>query len=615
MIFGYGDGGGGPTREMLENIREMKAFPATPRMRQTHVRDFFRRLEEESGDRLPTWNGELYFELHRGTYTTQSRNKRANRKSEFLLHDAEFLATLAARLDAAYQYPAAALHKAWETVCLNQFHDIIPGSSVGPVYDESQQQYAEIRRAGGEVRDAALAAIAGQVGGDLVVANPSSFGRADLAFWPGHLAAGQRLQRADGQPVAAQSTTDGTWLAPGEMAPFSVIPLVLVGTADTEAVILRPKAPQGESGFADKERDPSPLAQGDTTLAATPTLLENDAVRVELNAAGDITRVYDKITRREVLAPGALANQFQAFEDRPMDFDAWDVDIFYDDRMWTADPATSVQVVEAGPLRATLEVRRQLMHSRIVQRISLSATGPRLDFDTTVDWRERHILLKVAFPVDVFSPQATYEIQWGNVQRPTHRNTSWDWARFETCAQKWVDLSEGDYGVSLLNDCKYGHDVRDNVMRISLLRSPTMPDPLADQGEHRFVYSLLPHAGAWGTVTIAAAYALNDPLIVAERRGNNAASISNPQSLVSVDRPNVVVETIKQAEDGRGIIVRLYESQRQRGPLTLTTGFDLAEAWRTNLLEENQTALTPGKRSVAMHIKPYEIVTLRLVPA
>jgi alpha-mannosidase len=299
------------------------------------------------------------------------------------------------------------------------------------------------------------------------------------------------------------------------------------------------------------------------------------------------------------------------------------VDIFYDDRMWTGDPAASVQVVEAGPLRATLEVRRQILHSSIVQRISLSANSPRLDFDTAVDWRERHILLKVAFPVDVFSPQATYEIQWGNVQRPTHRNTSWDWARFETCAQKWVDLSEGDYGVSLLNDCKYGHDIRDNVLRISLLRSPTMPDPLADQGEHHFVYSLLPHAGAWGTATIAAAYSLNDPLLVAEGRGSeekkrqagNASPTSNLPSLVSVDRPNVVVETIKQAEDGRGIIVRLYESQRQRGPLALATGFDLAEAWRTNLLEENQTALDSGQRSVDLYVKPYEIVTLRLVPA
>jgi len=282
--------------------------------------------------------------------------------------------------------------------------------------------------------------------------------------------------------------------------------------------------------------------------------------------------------------------------------------------MWTADPAASVQVVESGPLRATLEVRRRILHSEYVQRISLSCDSPRLDFDTSIDWRERHMLLKVAFPVDILSPVATYEIQWGNVERPTHRNTSWDWARFETCAQKWVDLSEGDYGISLLNDCKYGHDIHSNVIRLSLLRSPTMPDPEADQGEHRFVYSLLPHAGRWDEVTIAAAYALNDPLIVTARQENKQPPTSNFSFLISTDRPNVVIETIKQAEDGKGIIARFYESQRQRCEVTLTTGFALDGVWRTSLLEENQVALAPDGNQVTLAIKPYEIVTLRLVP-
>jgi alpha-mannosidase len=226
------------------------------------------------------------------------------------------------------------------------------------------------------------------------------------------------------------------------------------------------------------------------------------------------------------------------------------------------------------------------------------------------------VLLKVAFPVDVLTPKATYEIQWGNVERPTHRNTSWDWARFETCAQKWVDLSEGDYGVSVLNDCKYGHDVRDNVMRISLLRSPTDPDPEADQGQHRFAYSMLPHAGRWGETTIAAGYALNDPLIVAQGAEERVTSpLAGLGSLITADRTNIVIETIKRAEDGNGIIVRLYESQRQRGPVTLITSFELARVWQTNLLEENQVALEPKSKSVALAVRPYEIVTLRLVPA
>ncbi len=583
--IGYGDGGGGPTREMLENVREMAAFPAMPRVRQGPAGEFFRDLEKKSGERLPTWNGELYLEYHRGTYTTQARNKRGNRQSEFLLHDAEFLAAWAALLDADYAYPADALRKAWELVCLNQFHDIIPGSSIGPVYAESLAQYAEVRETAVAVRDAALSIIARKLGGNLLIVNPTSFARNDLAFWPGQLAAGQRVQREDGTSVPTQPTADGTWIAAGELPPFSVTPLSVV------------------------ESNTPPF---DTNLAVTPTLLENDYLRVELNDDGDIVRIYDKANQREVLPAGAVANQFQAFEDRPLTFDAWDVDIFYDDKIWTADPAASVRVTESGPLRAMLEIQRRVLHSEIVQRVSLTHNRPRLDFDTTVDWQERCTLLKVAFPVEVLAPVATYEIQWGNVQRPTHHNTSWDWARFETCAQKWVDLSEGGYGVSLLNDCKYGHDVRDNVMRISLLRGTTLPDPQADFGQHRFIYSLLPHAGSWDETTIAAAYALNDPLIVAEGQRSGGAE-NKPQSVfISVDRPNVVIETVKQAEDGDGIIVRLYESQRRRGPVTLNVGFELAAAWRTNLLEENQAALNPSGNSVTLSLRPYEIVTLRL---
>ncbi len=590
MAFGYGDGGGGPTREMLENMQLMEEFPAMPRVKPARVADFFRRIEAEAGERLPVWNGELYFEMHRGTYTTQSRNKRANRKSEFLLHDAEFLAALASRVDPGYAYPAQALHRAWELVCLNQFHDIIPGSSVGEVYAESLRQYAEVQEAAETVRrealDALVAALsqpaAGQALESVWLVNPTGFARQDLAFWPGALPPGAALQRLDGAPVPSQPAEEGVWLAPGPVAPYSLTPLrVLAGES---------QPPQA-------------------TLSAASGRLENDFLRVELNEEGDITRIYDKANRREVLPAGALANQFQAFEDRPVNWDAWDIDIFYDDRMWKSEPAHSVRVVEAGPLRATLEVRRRILHSDYVQRISLAYNSPRLDFDTVIQWQEKHILLKTAFPVEVFSPLATYEIQWGNVQRPTHRNTSWDWARFETCAQKWVDLSEGGYGVSLLNDCKYGHDIYGQVMRLSLLRSPTEPDPQADQGEQRFSYSLLPHAGSWDAATVAAAYALNDPWMV---RPSAGAPRGVGLSFLAVDQPNVVIETVKKAEDGKGWIVRLYESQRRRGSVSLTAAFPLKGAWRTNLLEEEQSALKVVGNQVQFPIKPYEIVTLRL---
>ena len=424
--------------------------------------------------------------------------------------------------------------------------------------------------------------------GDLLVINPTSFDRSDIAFWPGKLPQAKRLQAAHGDVLPTQTTEDGTWIAVGSQKPFSASSLSM------------------SAGDA-----PIP----ETSIVVTPTLLENRYLRVELDQAGDITRIYDKTCRREVLPADAVADQFQAFEDRPLKYDAWDIDVFFEDKMWTSDPATSVEVVEAGPLRATLKISRRILRSDYVQRVSLSYNSARLDIETSIDWQERHVLLKSAFPVDILSPVATYEIQWGNVQRPTHRNTSWDWARFETCAQKWVDLSEGDYGVSLLNDCKYGHDIKDNVIRISLLRSPSDPDPEADRGEHRFAYSLLPHTGSWGDLTVAEAYCLNDPLIVAEGKTSTEPRAPGLQPLISVDLPNIVVETVKRAEDGNGIVVRLYESQRRRGVLTLSAGFELAEAWHTNLLEENEAALEPSGNSVELPVRPYEIVTLRLVPA
>jgi alpha-mannosidase len=427
--------------------------------------------------------------------------------------------------------------------------------------------------------------LAGHVGGDLIVVNPTSFHRSDLAFWQGELPPDKFLSLPDGTPVPVQPAPGGVWIDAGELPPFSATPL----------------------SFGDG-RSPRP----ETGLTVSRSHLENRYLRVEFDGAGDIVRIYDKVNRRELLPPGAVANQFQAFEDRPLNFDAWDIDIFFEDKMWTPEPATEIEVVESGPLRATVLVRRRILGSEYTQRISLSYNSPRLDFDTVIDWRERHVLLKVAFPVDVLSPVATYDIQWGNIERPTHRNTSWDWARFEVPAQKWVDLSEGDYGVSLLNDCKYGHDVHDNVLRLTLLRSPTMPDPEADLGEHRFSYSLFPHAGRWDHRTVGEAYALNDPLIVI--RGKGEKPPSGAISWFRVSSPGVVIETVKQAEDGNGIIVRLYEYRRSRGMVSLSTGFELEDAWRTNLLEEDAERLDHSSKEVRFPVKPYEIVTLRLLP-
>ncbi len=597
ISYGHGDGGGGPDRAHLENLAEMKCFPSIPQVRSGKVGDFFRDLEESAGDRLPVWNGELYLECHRGTYTSQARNKRANRKSEFALHDAEFLAGLAASLDPSYNYPAENLRRAWELVCLNQFHDILPGSSINAVYAESQQQYAEVARRASEARESALACLAETTGGDLLVVNPTSFPRSDLAFWPGTLPEGKQL-RLNGKTVITQPAENGTWLGLGTLEPYSLNALEIVDLH-----------PAGENDRGETRTTPAVEPVGDPT--ATPGTLENECLRVEFNYAGDIISIYDKTNHREVLPEGQIANHIKAYEDRPIRWDAWDIDPTYDDKEWAPEPAESIRVLESGDLRASIEIKRRILNSRYTQVISLQRGSARLDFDTVIDWRERHILLKVAFPVDVLSPTATYEIQWGNVTRPTHHNTSWDWARFESAAQKWVDLSEGDYGASLLNDCKYGHDIQGNVIRLSLLRAPTHPDPEADQGEQRFTYSLLPHGGGWGKETIAQAYALNDPLIVYMPEKHAAVRESlGPQ--FQLDRDNLVIETVKPAEDRHGWIVRLYETQRCRGEGRLRVGGKVSCAWRANLIEENQSELVVEDNEVVFNYRPYQIITLRV---
>jgi alpha-mannosidase len=583
MAYGYGDGGGGPTREMLENIEVMKNFPALPQVKQSSVKQFFESIEPLTESKMmPVWNGELYLEYHRGTYTTQARNKRANRKSEFLLHDAEFIAALAS-LHANYKYPAMQFNDAWRIICLNQFHDIIPGSSIGPVYEESQQQYAELTTSVTKLLDEALQALAQKLDGDILLINPTSFTQQGLVFIPGD-SLWQRFT-CDGKLVPTQQADSGQWVDAGQLAPYSVISL---------------------SGMRQ-------LAVADAGASSSTPELENDYLKVEFNIDGDITRIFDKQANREVLPLNTITNQFQVFEDRPKSWDAWDVDIFYDDKMWLAEPASSIKVVEYGELRQTIEVKRKIQNSELTQRISLSRNSPRLDFDTHINWQERHTMLKVAFPVDVLSPQAAYEIQWGNVTRPTHRNTSWDWARFETCAQKWVDLSEGDYGVSLLNDCKYGHDIHDNVMRITLLRSPTMPDPMADFGEHKFKYSLYPHVGGWNEETQREAYLLNDPIVVYRSKvEGQRLQVTHLPSFVTCNSANVIIETVKRAEDGYGFIVRLYESQRKRGQVQVKMGDAVDSAWVTNLLEENESALSVENDSILLNLKPFQIMTLRV---
>lgn len=591
-IYGYGDGGGGPTRQMLETAERMKDFPGLPQVKLTTNEAFFEDLEKQvAGKRnLPRWVGELYLEYHRGTYTSQARNKRWNRRSEIGLQTAEQVSSLAMLL-ARSPYPQNEINKSWELILLNQFHDIIPGSSIHQVYEDSARDYEVILEHAREATQIGLDAVAAQVregAGDVVVYNPLSWSRSDVAEVPRYL-------NLPGQHVIDMDGEEKTLIHLGSLPPL---------------------------GYDTLQAEGLPLmgdAHGDSGLIVTPDTLENQFFRLTLDKNREISSLIDKRTGREVIDPSSYCkgNAFLTFEDKPMNFDAWDIDIYYQDKMTPVQDMTNQQVLETGPVRATVEITRTFGRgSTITQRISLYRDLPRIDFVTDVDWRERQMLLKAAFPVSVRSPRATYDIQFGNVERPTHWNTSWDWARFEVCGHKWADLSEGDYGVSLLSDSKYGWDIRDNVMRLTLLKGAISPDPEADLGRHRFTYSLYPHTGDWRAAqTVQRAYELNVPVQAAKvtGRGNLPASLS----LVSVDAPNLIIETVKKAEDDDSLIVRLFETYGQRGAAALTFSQPIRSAVEVNLLEreteETKAAtVTCSGQSAAFSYTPYEIKTLKV---
>ncbi len=569
VTFGYGDGGGGVNREMLELQRRMeKGIPGLPRTRITTIRDALERIRKNTeGKKLPKWFGELYLEYHRGTYTSMGKSKRNNRKSEFLLQSVE-AAMLADHLTASGPYRKDALETGWKTVLLNQFHDILPGSSIKEVYDKSEAQYAALQAEHTGYLTAALENLAGSTAASGVfVYNPTGICRSGIV-------------ELEGRSYFAKDVPAWGW---------KVLPL-----ADAEEA---------------------------TTLQASPTHLENDFFSLNLDEKGHFTSIYDKKNQREVLPAGKRGNVLIAYDDHPASqvinhnsyiWDNWELSSFYEEIQWEIDDVSGIRVIHQDALSASLEITRRFQRSEICQVITIYRDLPRIDFDTTADWHEQHLFVKAEFPVDVMSDKATYEIQYGSVERPAHQNTSWDQARFEVCAQKWADYGEADYGVALLNDCKYGYSIHDGVMRLSLLKCGTWPNPEADQGLHRFTYSLMPHGGDWRTAQVAnEAYALNCPLLALPAQGGG--NLSECFSLACATEPNIFITTVKEAEDGQEIILRAYETQGRRTKSVLSCGVPIACVQEVDLLEQTEYARldTDGSRFTAA-FKPYEIKTFRL---
>jgi alpha-mannosidase len=550
--FGWGDGGGGPTREIMERARRLADLEGSARVVVEHPDDFFAKAREEYPD-APVWVGELYLELHRATYTSQARTKQGNRRSEHLLREAELWATTAALHAPGYSYPYEKLDRLWKTVLLHQFHDILPGSSIAWVHREAEAEYARVARELQALTAEALAALG--TGGPRVF-NTSPRDRAEV------------IRTADGAPVYVSVPASGS-------AP-------LTGA--------RPPHPVTVNG----------------------RVLDNGLVRVEVAEDGTLASVYDLRARREVLAePG---NLLRLHTDLPNYWDAWDIDKHYRNRYTDLLDASSVTVVEQDPLIGAIRVERSFgKGSTITQTITLRAGSPRIDVETDIDWHETEKILKAAFPVDIRAPHSSAEIQFGHIQRPTHTNTSWEAARFEVSGHRWVHIGEPGYGVAVINDSTYGHDVTRTVredggttttVRLSLVRAPRIPDPEADQGRHRLTYALLP--GARIEDAVAEGYALNLPLRVADAAGA-------PEPVVSVEGEGVTVEAVKLADDTSGdVVVRLYESRGGRATGVLRTGFPLAGAQITDLLERPLQDADRTGGGVAVALRPFQILTLRL---
>ena len=583
--YGYGDGGGGANDRMLGMVKVAQGpFPGVPAVRTGPLARFFDDIEQADPD-LPVWDGELYLETHRGTLSTQGRMKRANRTSELCLREAEVLSSLS-RLSGR-RIATKPLREAWETTCRHHFHDILPGSSIGPVYEEALRDHVEVQAVAGEVIDRSLQALApagrGSAAG-LCLFNSLGWARRDAVCAETPSGTVRSVIDADGRPHPVQVVSRGRGRST----------LILDGVD---------VPPMGYAVFGLSSR----AADGVPAMQITPSRLDTPLYRIRLNRDGAMTSLYDKANRREVLERGKPANDLQLFQDGPELEDAWNVHATFEKRRYPFEGATTVEVVESGPLRGVVRIRRTHRATTIEQDLAVYAHTPRIDFVTRVDWQERQTMLKAAFPVAVRSTRATYEIQFGAVERPTHRNTSWDREKFEVAAQRWVDLSEAAYGVSLLNDCKYGHDTRDNVLRITLLRGTTWPDPEADRGRHEFTCSLLPHAGNWTDAgTVRRAWELNVPVTTMAPVGSKPRH----RSFLQVEGA-AVVETLKPAEDGRGLILRLYEPHGARGPVSVRVP-GISRVTETNLVEAPGEDVKVRNDRFRFPIKPFQIGTFRL---
>ncbi len=623
-LYGVGDHGGGPTRTMLDQANRLRD-PKTvfPKIDFSTAKEFFADLNQELPKlKVPTWKDELYFEYHRGVYTSQADTKQRIRRDEELMLDAEKYASLASLFGRPYAQDQ--FEFAWKNLLFDHFHDVMPGSGIAVNYLDAKRNLEEVARSANDVTHDALDEIMAHIntqgdGVPVVVFNSLSWPRTDMIDTEVQLparasqvevvdAAGHRIES---QLLAMDSATNRARLLILADAPALGYKTYFVGSAPKVT-----KTPDVYNGR---------LMQ---VVRTSETTMENGSIRVNVDPqTGCITSLFDLRNQTETLGPSetdsggsktsACGNLLQAFYDKPKRWDAWNIDSDFEKQHWDLDKADEVKLVEGGPLRAVIRVKKHFQNSTFVQDITMYAGMPRVDVKMQVDWHEKHILLKVAFPLSAHSDKATFEIPYGSIERPTTRNTSAEQAKFEVPAQRWADLSDSKsadtkHGFSLLNDSKYGYDVKGNVLRLSLLRSPEWPDPHADEGHHEFTYSLYPHAGSWRDAqTVRRGYELNYKLVAIQSQ-KHEGTLPAEHSFVSIEADNVVLTAFKKSEDDDSLVLRFYEWAGKEAEVKLHLPPGAKSASETDLMEKPIADLAVHNDAVTVHTRPYEIKTVKV---
>ncbi len=580
-LYGHGDGGGGVTKEMLETVTHLESVPMIPETVIGTVEQYFQELDQEKD--YPVWAGELYFEKHRGTYTTAAKNKKNNRKSEFLYRNAEMLSVF--RCLETGKFPSESLEQGWKLILLNQFHDILPGTCISEVYDTCDQQYEQIRQIGEESIRGSMEAILTELGDVVTVFNTLSWTRSQIVTAE---AKGYRaIKDGNGNYPPQILKEDGTILFVAEEVPS-------LGY---------------KSYWLTAEEIPASADAGHASEQQGIIRITDDNLDIQIGSQGEIISLYDRQAAREVLKKGRMGNRIKLLEDIPVEWgSAWETTVKRNDKEPIPTSGAVCRIKEDNGLRTVVEVSMDLHHSHLIQEIIVNHLQPLVEFRTEVDWNERQKMLRVEFPADINALTARYDIAFGNVEHPNHSTTSYDEARFEVCGHKWGDVSDGSYGVALLNDCKYGYSIQNSNMELSLLRSADFPSDSCDRGKHSFSYWIYPHEGTIREASVAQkGYEVNVPLIV--RSGEMPLK---ERSYIYTDSTNLIIDTVKPSEDGEDLIVRLFETYNTEGTASLTFDFPVESCEETDLLERHVEDVKTEDNRITFTLHPYEIKTYRI---